>query len=37
MTCSKYQLWIFRASACLLIIIAYLIIIDLRKETGTDR
>ena len=37
MTCSNYQFWIFRALAYLLMIIVYLIIIDLRKEIGTDQ
>ena len=37
MTFSKYQFRIFRALAYLLIIIVYLIIIDLRKKTGTDQ
>ena len=37
MTCSKYQFWIFRAPAYLLIVTVYLIIIGLLKETGTDQ
>ena len=37
MTCLKYQFWTFGAPADLLIIIVYLIIIDLRKETRTDQ
>ena len=36
MTCSKYQFLIFRAPAYLLII-DYLIIIGLHKETGPDQ
>ena len=37
MTCSKYQFWILRALAYLLMITVYLIFIDLSKEIGTDQ
>ena len=37
MTCSKYQLRIFRALAYLLMTIVYLVIIDLCNEIGIDQ